>query len=959
MPSWQSILNTGTYRMKRIFLSLILISIISMIPFLETFSMVRSDSLDAYKLYNKAGEFWRDMQYDSSNYYYNKAAAIFLKNKNWTNYIECQQKMSINFRYLENYSASLEHLNKGLYAAGNLVEDKDSLKAELFGNTGSIYYDMGYYHKAYRSFKDMLDINMKIFGTYHPNTGKGYQNIGLIFYRTGKYNKALENFKKALSIWDSTVSKDNPLLANGYTYTSKIYLLKGEYSKSIEYEEKAIKIWVGKLGEGHPYIAESYQNLANMYSYSGNYNKALEYDYKAMQIRRDFAGEESRQVAESYAHIGNVFLKMENLTNSKFFLDKSIAVYHKANPSDPGLADAYIYSGNLSKKRQDYNTAVAYYDSALQIVRPKYNPLNTDPENPAIIPYENQYLTALIEKANTIYSMTDNSVDSLLLTQSLVSYNTASVLLQKLKTGFRGNEQELILIKRFHEVNKKGILTALKLYGQDKNTEYIDSAFLFSERDKAGTREESMVSSGAVKYSGVPDSLINNEKELKADLYFFGTKLKDAEESGNMKAAGDSRYRILNSQRKFNALLNYTKDNFPSYYRIKYPEQLNSTYEIRKLLPPDAAILEYFSGDTTITIFALTNNTINAVTVSCDPDFFDDVKRLREALPEKNYIKYLSSASELYSKLIDPVVNFIRDKKKLYIIPDYTLAYLPFEALLTRPITGPFNGNFIPLPYLINYYTITYNYSAELLRESLLSEKNHTDISFAGFASLIPFGMTPDKIYKAIGQDESLNDTELSDTSLLIKDMTFKETETEVKSIAGLFNQHSYRSDIFDDRASVVAFLNSDTTVNYKFIQLSIPAFINDEHPDKSALVFYYSKYDTAKIGIISAGGLYNLNLDADLTVLSASETIPGKDASGKGIFSITNALHYAGTDNIIISFWLAADKSTTLLMNNFYANILEGMDYASSLRKAKLDMIRSGQYPYPFVWSPFILIGR
>lgn len=945
--------------MKRMFLSLIIISIISMIPFLETFAMVRSDSLEAYKLYNKAGDYWRDMQYDSSNFYYNKAAGLFLQNKNWTNYIECQQKMGINFRYLEDYSGALVHLNKGLYAVGNVAVDQDSLKAELFGSIGTIYYDMGYFEKAHKYFKNMLDINKGIFGTFHPNTGKAYQNIGLIFYRTGNYNKALQNFKTAISIWDSTVSNDNPLLANGYTYTSKVYFLKGQYSKSIEYEEKAINIWVEKLGDSHPYIAASYQNLANMYSYERDYDKALEYDYKAMQIKRDFMGEESQQVAESYADIGNVFLKMGNLNNSKYFLNKSIALYNKVSPSDPGLADAFIYSGNLSRIKKDYDTAIAYYDSALQIVRPKYNPVNTDPEKQSFIPFQNKFLTALIEKANTIYTMPVSSPDSSLLKQSLDAYNTVSVLLEKLKKGFRGDEQELMLINRFHEVNIKGVLTALKLYSRRNNKEYIDSAFLFAERDKAGMLEESIAASGSVKYSDLLDSLINKEKEVKADLYFFETKLKEAEESGNLKAAGESRYRILNSRREYDKLLNYLRDNFPSYYKLKFPELLNSTYAIRKLLPSDAAILQYFSGDTTITIFTLTDNTINAVTVSCNSDFFENVKRLRESLPEKNYIKYLSASSELYSKLIDPVINFLRDKKKLYIIPDYTLAYLPFEALLTRPEEGPFNGNFIPLPYLNNYYTITYNYSSELLRESFLSKNHNTDISFAGFASIIPEGMTPDKIYEEVEQDKSVSNKGLSDSSPEENELTFNNMETEVKSIGELFTQHGYQSDIFSDYTSVKGILKSDKALNYKFIQLAIPAFINDEHPDKSALIFYHPENDSDKSGIISTGGLYDLKLNVDLTVLSASRTFTGKSISGKGIYSLIRAINYAGSENIVVSLWPVPDKSTTLLMKNFYANILNGMDYASSLRKAKLDMIRSGQYPYPFEWSPFILIGR
>ena len=944
--------------MKRSFLSILVISLVSMIPFFEALSLTAPDSLNAYKLYNKAGDFWRDMQYDSSNYYYDKAAAIFLKNQNWTDYIECQQKTGINFRYLENYSGALEHLNKGLYAVDNITENQDSLRAELLGSIGTIYYDMGYYDKAEKYYSNMLDIDKRIFGTYHPNTGKAYQNVGVIFYRTGDYDKALQNFNTALSIWDSTLSTDNPLLANAYTYMSKVYSLEGNYSKSIDYEKKALNIWIEKLGESHPYISSSYENLANTYSCNNDYKKALEYAYKAMQIRRDYAGEESPQVAESYADIGNVFLQSGILNNAGYFLGKSITIYKKADPADPGLADAYIYSGNLNRIKHDYDVAVAYYDSALQIVRPKFNPVDTDSVNPGIIAYENQFLTALIEKANSLYIKAERSKAFPIPVETLTAYNTASVLLEKLKTGFRDEEKNLMLIKRFHEVNNNGVLTALKLSRQENNPDYVDSAFFFAERDKAGILEESVERSGIKKYAGVPDSMIIKEKELKADLHLYETKMREADKSGNTKAVGDNRSLIFSSRRELEELLHYIKENNPSYYQLKHPEPIDSVYAIRKLLSPDDAILEYFSGDTTLTIFVLTSNSLNAVIVDCGPGFFENVRRLRESLPEKNYINYLSSASELYSKLIDPVNSYLKNIERLYIIPDRTLSYLPFEALLTRPLQRTFNGNFTPLPYLLKYYTISYQYSAELLRESLLAERKDSEMSFAGFALSTYDENRLNKIYAAINENGDDNKA-ISTDSHSRQNFTDNETDEEIKSIGELFSSNDYRSDLYIDQAATRSQLESDKMRSYRFIQLATRAIISDKHPDQSAILFYKPDSDSTDEGIVGTGELYNLKLNADLVVLSNAETIMGDGAQGGGIYAITRGLKYAGAENTVISLWPSVEKAATVLMINFYTNILNGMDKASALRNAKLDIIRSGQYPYPYEWSPFVLTGQ
>ncbi len=881
------------------------------------------DSTEAEKLYKKADDFWRDVQYDSSNFYYEKASSIYEKYKSWKNFIDCQKNIGINYRYLGNYAKAFTHLNNGLDAVSYLKENQDSLRAELYNSIGTIYYEKGNYDKAYKYYKDMLDINEKVFGEEHINTGKGYQNVGLIYYRTGDYEKALQYFEKALSIWDSTLTKDNPYFANSYTNISNVYFLKEDYKRSIQYEEKALKIWIDKLGEGHPYVAISYNNLANKYSYTGNYNQALECDYKAMQIRRDFAGEESRDVASSYAAIGNIFVKMGGLNNAAYFLKKAVSIYRKIDPSNPGLAEAYKYTGDLSVKKQDFPSAEAYYDSALYVVWPDYTPAVPDPDYLDKFPSGEQLLSALIGKGNACFQESGNSGDVPALQKALDAFNLASGLIEKLKADFSGEESRLMLTKQAYEVNKQGVLTALKLYSLKNDPGYIESAFRFSERNKAGIIAEAIAESDARKFAGLPDSIITEEKDLRIDLALYHTKQEEAEESNDLQAIGNNRRLLFETQRQFNQLQIYLEQYFPNYYRLKYPGEISSTREITQLLSPDEAVLEYFTGDSSITIFTLTKSSANAVTVNCDSGFFDLVRKFREALPKLNYINYLSSAWELYSRLIEPVESLLTDKKKLYIIPDYILSYLPYEALLSEEQPHRFDGDFSHLPYLIEKYEISYHYSALLLKESLLHRNNNSLMSYAGFAPALPG------------------------------------TEKEVRSIGELFKEHNYPSDLYLTNSSTESALRSEKMYKYKFIHLAAQGFINEEHPKLSSLVFYGGERDTINNGTLYTGDIFNLNLNADLLVLSDCESGLGTIVKGEGIYALTRGFRYAGTDNLVISLWQADGKSTSVLMILFYKNILDGMDYSSALRKAKLDLIKGGVFSYPLEWSPFVLIGR
>jgi CHAT domain-containing protein len=85
-----------------------------------------------------------------------------------------------------------------------------------------------------------------------------------------------------------------------------------------------------------------------------------------------------------------------------------------------------------------------------------------------------------------------------------------------------------------------------------------------------------------------------------------------------------------------------------------------------------------------------------------------------------------------------------------------------------------------------------------------------------------------------------------------------------------------------------------------------------------------------------------------------------GKISKGEGVIGLSRALVYAGSKNVIVSFWSVADQSTESLMKIFYRQLLNKPDqnFANALRQAKLDLIRGNQYASPYYWAPFILIG-
>jgi CHAT domain-containing protein len=103
---------------------------------------------------------------------------------------------------------------------------------------------------------------------------------------------------------------------------------------------------------------------------------------------------------------------------------------------------------------------------------------------------------------------------------------------------------------------------------------------------------------------------------------------------------------------------------------------------------------------------------------------------------------------------------------------------------------------------------------------------------------------------------------------------------------------------------------------------------------------------------------VFNLNLPADLIVLSACQTGLGKEISGEGIVGLTRGFMYAGSPRVVVSLWSVDDAQTAKLMSKFYRGVLaKGLTPAAALRQAQLEMHKEGLSPY--YWAPFTIQGE
>jgi CHAT domain-containing protein/predicted negative regulator of RcsB-dependent stress response len=108
--------------------------------------------------------------------------------------------------------------------------------------------------------------------------------------------------------------------------------------------------------------------------------------------------------------------------------------------------------------------------------------------------------------------------------------------------------------------------------------------------------------------------------------------------------------------------------------------------------------------------------------------------------------------------------------------------------------------------------------------------------------------------------------------------------------------------------------------------------------------------------GFLTSGEIFDMQLSANLVVLSACDTGRG-DLTGEGVVGLSRSLSVAGVPSVIVSLWEVNDEATKALMEEFYRNLqVKKLPKAQALRQAMLTTMVD--YPNPNFWSAFMLVG-
>jgi len=301
------------------------------------------------------------------------------------------------------------------------------------------------------------------------------------------------------------------------------------------------------------------------------------------------------------------------------------------------------------------------------------------------------------------------------------------------------------------------------------------------------------------------------------------------------------------------------------------------------------------------------------------------------------YKRYTYSAHQLYNYLIHPNDSLIQNKK-LVIVPDGKMAYVPFGVLL-KDKADTSRMNYRNLNYLIRNNTITYNNSATL---GFTAKKSNSHFLFKN------------KVLAFAPSYENISDSILyTKRSVREKLYPLPGAKEEVKNISKVISGDIYMDNLASERNF------KEHASDYDVLHLAMHTIIDDKNPMYSKLVFTQVP-DSTEDGLLNTNEIYNMKFNARMVVLSACNTGDGKLLKGEGVMSLARGFFYAGCPSVVMTLWTVEDKTGSNLMTNFYNYLSQGIDKDDALRQAKLEYLKTADplKSHPYFWSGYVTLG-
>ncbi|MEO1257586.1 MAG: CHAT domain-containing protein [Bacteroidota bacterium] len=841
--------------------------------------------------------------------------------------------------------------------------------AEKSARIGDLAKALDQFKKIHERLESMQDSSKRT-ATQRVKT---FNQLGAVLVRMREYDKAVGWLDRAEAVLVSTLTEEYSIKALNSNIKGICFYRMFEYEKAIAYYARAKEYFTKAFHGSHPAVASAYNNLGTAYEASKNFEKAVEHYEKALKIRVNTYGEKHPQTGQSKLNLGNALLNVGRYDSAKVVLQNAVLIYENAfGNKNMRTVGAYASFAANAAHLTEFDTALFYCQKSLAAFADDFDPESDFHQNPALAELKGKddfVLNTLQVKSEILLrSASQNKndgkrnaylktvLDNTVLGNQLIQYKKESIDFQHMSKSTLWSS-----VKPLYD---HAVRAAILLYQSSGDPAYLDVSFKWAETGKSLLLLENYNKSSIRLTSDVPEAILAREKAIQDSVNKLETQIfvyrKKGEDLSAEKMEGQELFEQKQALYKLQEVL---KQQYPSYYSLRQNITYSSFKDVENILDEKTLLVELVRNRIYKEWYLLTTDSDgqkDAQIISID----EDVPALCQQLIRlcqsptlsrpNNRRKFIEISHQLYQFFIRPIEKKLIGKEKLIIIGEGYTNYIPFEILLNNKE----DRNFKELNYLLRNFEISYHYSATLFKYG--REKGYPDHENKLLAFAPVFSKKKDP------SSEQSYHRAAADTTLRAFDedghfTPLYHSEKEVRAIAELFEQNAQPAPmVLLNEEATEAVLKKHLGKKYRYVHIASHSFAHIDQPNFSGIACAFpTSTNDAEDGILHVGEIYNLEVQADLLVLSSCESGIGKLAGGEGLLGLNRSFVFAGVPNVIFSLWKVSDKTTSTLMENFYKEILAGHSYPAALRKAKLKMLDGESTYLPNLWSAFLIVGR
>jgi CHAT domain-containing protein len=837
-------------------------------------------------------------------------------------------------------------------------------------NIGLIYDDWGDFQRAKDKYSGTLAVYKTLLTKGDLNSCRAdmvsedaricnsiantLDNIGELYNSLGDPQAALDTLRDSLTI-RKTVNQPRGLGATlsriGYAY-----LLENNPSEALSYCEQALPF--SEKAKDRRKVGSILAFTGMAYAALNKADKALEYYQQALRVQEETG--ERRGLGITLDQMGRAYASRNDVTRAFESYNRALAIWREIKDEEWETRTLYNLA-NAEHDRGDLLRAHEQIEKGLQIVESRRTLLSSQ-----------KLRTSYFANKEDMYELDIDLRMQLSKTKGLSKYATSALETSE-KTRAR------LLIDLLSEANAgRKLALGVNQRSDQKLVELVERKQSLQSQLNAKGQAQTILLSG------------KHTQERAAAI---------AKELGDLSNEYDEVERQIRER------------------SLRYAELTKSRpvslAQIQQHLDDDTLLLEYSLGDKRSYVWAVTPNSIEVFDFAGRKEIEGTAKRMISALTERNRrVKdenpqqrairlslaeddYSKSSMELSKMVIHPVAALLRNKR-LVIVADGALQFVPFQALPNPQSINPPNENSAKSKTsrkasspnsarpLVEDHEIVYQASASVLalQRKELGSRQPARRALAVLADPVfdqeglkrELGLRrTSKARDGQGQPDAdatrsskdTNTSSRSDLTRAIDDMgigsisSLPQSREEADAIMRLVPKGEGMAALGFDASRATAM--SPDLSQFRIVHFATHGFANFNHPELSGIVLsLVDDKGQPQDGYLSLQEIYNLNLPADLVVLSACQTAVGKQIKGEGLIALTRGFMYAGAQRVVASLWKVDDEATRELMQEFYGQMFTNkLKPAAALRAAQRKLSHQSQWRSPYYWAGFVLQGE